>query len=172
MARDITFVNQGNRIMLQGIDAFYQAPIEELVLEEVVPKFKEMTLAELKAKIDVDFIDNFTDDNGDRVEYWNSTKVHFFCRDGKSDVYTKGGLDYQVFEYLDSQVGERQKWRIETNATHIDFKSGGKVTIGDEEYRIIKVLTIITSGTRPNKFLAMKTPNGWDRYATKMLALI
>ncbi len=172
MGRDITFVNQGNRLMLQAIEGYYQAPLSELKLEEMIPQYKNMTLNELKAYIDEDFVDGFVDGDGNKLEYWDDTKVHFFCRDGKSDVYTKGGLDYAVFEYLGNQVGESQKWRIETNATHIDFKAGGKITIGDEEYRILKVLTIITSGTRPNKFLAMKTPTHWARYSTKMLALI
>ena len=158
--------------MLQNLEGYYQAPIEELKLEEVVPNYKDMTLAEVKAMINDDFIDNFTDSDGNKVEYWNEDKHHFFFRDGKSDVYTKGGLDYQVFEYLDGQYSENQKWRIETNATHIDFKAGGKVTIGNEEYRILKVLTILTSGTRPNKFSAMRTPDNFDRFATKMLALV
>jgi hypothetical protein len=37
---------------------------------------------------------------------------------------------------------------------------------------IVKVLNIITSGTRENKFLAMRNFNNLEKYATKMLALI
>lgn len=170
--RDITFQNQGNRLMLQNLEGYYRAPIQEMVLEDVVPNYKSLTLAEVKAMIQTNFIDDFVDSDGKKLDYWSEHSVHFFFRDGKTDVYTKGGLDYQVFEYLDGQVGESQKWRIETNATHIDFKAGGMITIAGEEYRILKVLTILTTGTRANKFLSMKTPKNFNRFANKLLALI
>lgn len=169
--RNRNYVNQGNRLQMQNLSGYYQAPIKELDLENDFPNYKNMTLQELNNLIDSDFINNFTDSNGKKLEYWDEHKVHFYFRDGKSDVYTKGGLDFAVFQYLDNQIGEVQKWRIETNATHVDFKAGGKITIGTKEYRIMKVLTIITSGTRPNKFFAVRNYDNFEQYATKMLAL-
>lgn len=172
MAVNITWANQGQSIMLQGFRGVYYAPKEELDLRTQFPKFETMNLAQLKAKVETDFVNNFKDENGDTVTMYETRGIPFFFRDGKSDVYTKGGYDFQVFEYLDRQLGESQKWRIETNATHLDFKAGGKIVVGEREFIILKVLTIITSGTTPNKFMAMNTPKGFERFAPKLLAVV
>jgi hypothetical protein len=172
MARDITFVNQGNRLMLQGLEGHYYAPKKELVLQNDFPNYRTMNLAQLKSMIQTDFIKDFKDTNGDTVTFYDDTPQHFYFRDGKTDVYTKGGLDYQVFEYLDRQLGESQKWRLETNCTQVDFRAGGKVVIAGRDYIILKVLTILTTGTRSNKFMAMRTPNNWQRYGNKLLACV
>ena len=83
-------------------------------------------------------------------------------------VMDRAPKDDFLFEY----PVESQKWRIETSATHLDFKAGGKIIVGEREFIILKVLTIITSGTTPNKFMAMNTPKGFERFAPKMLAII
>ena len=171
MARDITFVNQGNRLMLQVLDAYYFAPIKELDLQKDFPNFKNMNLQQLKNMIQKDFIKDFTDANGKNISFYDKTAQHFYFRDGKTDVYTKGGLDFAVFDYLDRQLGETQRWRLETNCTDVMFKAGGKITISNQEYIILKVLTILTTGTRGNKFTAMKAPHGWQRFGNKLLAI-
>lgn len=170
MARDITFVNQGNRLMLQGLEGYYYAPIKELDLREDYPTFEEMSLTDLKALIETDFITDFIDADGKKISFYDTNGQHFFFRDGKTDVYTKGGLDFQVFDYLDRQLDETQKWRIETNNTAIDFKAGGKIIVAGKDYIILKVLTILTTGTRGNKFMAMRTPENWHKFGNKMLA--
>ena len=169
---NITWVNQGQSILLQGFKGYYYAPKQELDLKEKFPKYQNMNLAQLKALVQTDFIENFQDSNGNNITMYEERPEVFYFRDGKSDVYTKGGYDTQVFEYLDRQLGQSQRWRIETSATHIDFKSGGKLVIADKEYIILKVLTIITSGTTPNKFMAMNTPKGFERFAPKLLAIV
>ena len=171
MARDITFQNQGNRLMLQVLEGYYYSPLKELDLQKEYPNFKSMNLSQLKAMIKQDFIKDFTDPTGNKISFYEKTSQHFYFRDGKSDVYTKGGLDFAVFDYLDRQLGESQKWRLETNCTHVDFRAGGKVVIANKEYIILKVLTILTTGTRGNKFTAMKSPDQWQRFGNKMLAL-
>lgn len=171
MARDITFVNQGNRLMLQNIEGFYFAPLKELDLQKEYPNFKSMNVTQLKAMIKQDFIKDFTDDDGNKINFYEKTGQHFFFRDGKTDVYTKGGLDFQVFDYLDRQLGETQKWRLETNCSHVNFSAGGKIIISNKEYIILKVLTILTTGTRANKFTAMKSPENWQRFGNKLLAV-
>jgi len=168
---NITWVNQGQSIMLQAFKGTYYAPKQELDLKTKFPKYQEMNLAQLKALVQEDFVDNFKDSDGNKLTMYDEKGIVFYFRDGKSDVYTKGGLDFQVFEYLDRQLGQSQKWRIETSATHVDFKSGGKIVVGEKEFIILKVLTIITSGTTPNKFMAMNTPKGFERFAPKLLAI-
>jgi hypothetical protein len=172
MAVDITFVNQGQSILLQAFKGVYFSPKQELDLQQQFPKYQNMNLAQLKNLVQTDFINNFENENGEKVVMYEDKGVEFHFRDGKSDVYTKGGYDFQVFEYLERQLGESQKWRIETNETYIDFKAGGKIIVGDREFIILKVLTIITSGTTPNKFLAMDTPKGFERFAPKILAIV
>lgn len=172
MAVDITYVNQGQSILLQGFKGLYYAPKQELDLKTQFPKWQEMNVAQLKGLVQKDFVENFRDTNGNKVSVYDERPKTFYFRDGKSDVYTKGGLDFQVFEYLDRQLGQSQKWRIETNATHIDFRSGGKIVVAGKEYIILKVLTIITSGTTPNKFMAMNTPKNFERFAPKLLAIV
>ncbi len=172
MAVDITFVNQGQSILLQGFEGSYHAPKRELDLKRDFPKFKEMNLGKLKGLIQENWVNNFTDSSGNKVTMYDEDGKVFNFRDGKSDVYTKGGLDFEVFEYLDRQLGESQKWRIETSETYIEFKAGGKIVINSKEFIIFKVLTIITSGTAPNKFMAMNTPEGFERFAPKLLAIV
>lgn len=171
MARDITFQNQGNRLMLQVLEGFYYSPLKELDLQKDFPNFKNLNLSQLKSMIQKDFIKDFNDENGKKISFYETNGQHFYFRDGKTDVYTKGGLDFQVFDYLDRQLGETQRWRLETNCTHVEFRAGGKVIIANKEYIILKVLTILTTGTRGNKFTAMKSPERWQRFGNKMLAL-
>ena len=171
MARNRNFVNQGNRLMLQGLEAEYFAPKTELDLAVDFKGFQGLNLAQLKAKVQTDFVNNYLDENGNKTTVHELEGHTFHFRDGKSDVYTKGGLDYQVVEYLDRQQTQSQKWRMETNST-IDFKAGGKIVVAGQEFLLAKVLTILTTGTRGNKFLAMRSPVGWQRYGNKMLVLM
>lgn len=171
MGRNRNFVNQGNRLMLQGLEASYYAPKQELNLERDFKGFTGWNLAQLKSKVEADFVKSYKDADGNQVSIHEDVERKFHFRDGKSDVYTKGGLDYQVVEYLDRQQTQNQKWRLETNST-MDFKAGGKVIVAGQEFLIAKVLTILTTGTRTNKFLAMRTPLGWQRYGNKMIVLM
>jgi len=172
MARNRNHINQGNRLMLQGMKGYYLAPKEPLEVEKDFPNYQNMSINELKNELESKnkFVD-IDNDVVDKLSWYQENGVAFQFRDGKSDVYTKGGYDTQMFEYLDRQYGESIKWRIETNAT-IDFIAGGKILLGNKEMTIVKVLNIITSGTRENKFLAMRNFNNLEKYATKMLALI
>lgn len=171
MAFNITKINAGNRMQLQALDGYYHAPKKELDLVRDIPNFKQKNLAQLKALINSDFT-KFGQDENNNLSYIENEGQHFKFRDGKSDVYTKGGLDFEVFEYLDRQMGEKQKWRLETNNTQIDFKAGGKIYVGGQEFVIVKVLTILSSGTNKQKYLGMKTPKNFDEYAPKLLAVI
>lgn len=171
MAFNITRINAGNRMALQALKGYYYAPKRELDLVKDIPNFKDKNLAQLKALINTDFA-KFGNDEGENLSYVENEGQTFFFRDGKSDVYTKGGLDFEVFDYLDRQMGEKQKWRLETNNTQVDFKAGGKIVVGGEEFVIVKVLTILSSGTNKQKYLGMGTPNNFSRYAPKMLAVI
>lgn len=172
VAKDITYVNQGQSLLLQAFRGIYFAPKKELDLKNDFPKYQNMNLAQLKALVQKDFVDNFQNSSGEKISMYEEEGQPFYFRDGKSDVYTKGGYDFQVFEYLDNQLGQSQKWRIETNETFIEFKAGGKIVIDEREFIILKVLTIITSGTTPNKFLAMNSPKGFEKFAPKMLAIV
>ncbi len=171
MAFNITQINAGNRMQLQVLTGYYHAPKKELDIIKDIPNFKEMNLAQIKAMINKDFSKFGNVDETETLEYIEKNGQMFKFRDGKSDVYTKGGLDYQVVEYLDRQQTQNQKWRLETNST-MDFKAGGKVIVAGQEFLIAKVLTILTTGTRTNKFLAMRTPLGWQRYGNKMIVLM
>jgi len=146
MGRNRNFVNQGNRLMLQGLEASYYAPKQELNLERDFKGFTGWNLAQLKSKVEADFVKSYKDADGNQVSN-------------------------QVVEYLDRQQTQNQKWRLETNST-MDFKAGGKVIVAGQEFLIAKVLTILTTGTRTNKFLAMRTPLGWQRYGNKMIVLM
>lgn len=169
--RNRNYVQQGNRLMLQAISAYYISPKEPLDIKEDIPNYSKMTVAELKQKLidEHKFVE--VDDDIDKLGFYKKEGQFFKCRDGKSDVYTKGGYDVDIFEYLDRQYGETVKWRIETNST-IEFQAGGKILIGGKEFIIAKVLNIITSGSRENKFFAMRNFEHIERYATKMLALV
>jgi len=172
MAFNITQINAGNRMQLQALTGYYHAPKKELDIIKDIPNFKEMNLAQIKAMINKDFSKFGNVDETETLEYIEKNGQMFKFRDGKSDVYTKGGLDYEVFEYLDRQMGEKQKWRLETNNTHVDFKAGGKIYVAGEEFVIVKVLTILSSGTNKQKYIGMNTPKNFMKYAPKMLAVI
>lgn len=169
--RNRNFVQQGNRLMLQAIGAYYIPPKEPIDIKEDIPNYNKLTVAELRQKLQDENKFVKIDDNVDKLAFYKDNGQFFKLRDGKSDVYTKGGYDIEIFEYLDRQYGERVRWRVETNST-INFVAGGKILLGGKELMIAKVLNIITSGSRENKFFAMRNYNDLERYATKMLALV
>lgn len=162
---------QGNKLMLQGLGGYYIAPKEILDVKESIPNYNQLTLEEFRQKVieNNKFVD--IDKDTDKLAFYKDKGEFFKFRDGKSDVYTKGGYDIDVFEYLDRQYTESVKWRVETNTT-IDLQAGGKILLDGKELIIVKVLNILTSGSRENKFLAMKNYKDIERYATKMLALV
>lgn len=172
MGRNRNYVNQGNRLMLQSMTGYYIPPLQEFDIKSEIPQYTKMTVSALRDLIQEKnkFID-IDDNQADTLGWYKEKGKMFKFRDGKSDVYTKGGYDTEIFEYLDRQFSESIKWRIETNAT-IDFIAGGKIFLNGKEMVILKVLNIITSGTRENKFLAMRNFSHIEEYATKMLALI
>lgn len=169
--RNRNFVQQGNRLPLQTLGGYYLPPKEEVDLKKEYPNFKKLTKNELKQKLIDEHKFVSIDDNVDKLSYYKEHGIFFKFRDGKSDVYTKGGYDIDVFEYLDRQYTETVKWRIETNST-VDFIAGGKILLDGKELFIAKALNIVTTGSRENKFLAMRNYKDIERYATKMLALI
>jgi len=171
MGRNRTFLNQGNRLMLQWAVGYYLPPKTPQDIEEVVSDLHDLTATDLKqALIDQHKFEEL-DDDVNKLSYYEEHGIRFQFRDGKSDVYTKGGYDTELFELLERQYTDQVKWRIETNAT-IKFEPMGKVLIGDKEMAIAKVLDIQTTGTRENKYLAMRNYNYIEQFATKMLILI
>jgi len=171
MGRNRNLVNQGNRLMLQWGTAYYLPPKTPTDIEDVVNDLSGLTADDIKQKLIDEHKFTELDDDVDKLEWYEKNGIAFKMRDGKSDVYTKGGYDTELFEILDRQYGEKIKWRIETNKT-IKFESMGKVFVGGKEMAIAKVLNIQTSGTRENKYLAMRNFNYIEEFATKMLILI
>jgi len=169
--RNRNFIQQGNRLPLQALGAYYIPPKTAVDIKEEMPNYRNLTIDELKQKLIDEHKFVAIKEDTDKLAFYKENGLFFKFRDGKSDVYTKGGYDIDIFEYLDRQYTETIKWRIETNST-IDFVAGGKILMGDKELFIAKVLNIITSGSRENKFLAMRNYDNIERYATKMLALI
>lgn len=171
MARDITFVMQGNQMDLQNLEGTYFAPIREFDLQTEIPNWETMNTHQLQQVL-TDTFDNVKDNNGDKMSFWSKDGEDFAFRDGKTDVYTKEGLNYEIFEYLERQVGDDGLWRIKTNETSIDFKAGGMIIVGGREYKILKVVNAFIEGTMMNKFSAMKTPDDFYRYANKIMAVV
>ena len=169
--RNRNFVMQGNRLMLQSIKGYYLPPNEEVDVKKEYSNYSDLTINDLKQKLVDEHKFTELKDDEDKLAFYKKNGHPFKFRDGKSDVYTKGGYDVEIFEYLDRQYGEKVRWRIESNST-VEFVAGGKILLGDKELFIAKVLNIITSGSRENKFFAMRNYKSIERYATKMLALI
>ena len=49
--RNRNFVQQGNRLMLQAISAYYIPPKEPIDIKEDIPNYNKLTVAELRQKI-------------------------------------------------------------------------------------------------------------------------
>lgn len=175
MARNRNKTMQGNRLMLQWGTAYYYPPKTPTDIQDVVSSTHGLTANDIKQKLIDEHKFEYLDDETDKLTWYEENGYMFKMRDGKSDVYTKGGYDAELIEMLERQYGERVKWRIETNTT-LKFEPMGKVFIGGKndgkEMVIAKVLNIETSGSRENKYLAMRNYNYIEEYATKMLILI
>ncbi len=172
MAFDITFVMQGNQMDLQNLYGEYFDPIRELDLEKDVPNWEKMNQFELVKYLEENTFSEAKDEKGNQLSFWSKEPQGFYFRDGKTDVYTKEGLNYEIFEYLERQIGDNGLWRIKTNVTHIDFKPGGMIVVAGREYKILKVVNAFIEGTVMNKFSAMNTPVNLHRYTNKIMAIV
>lgn len=177
MGRDTTFVNAGNKILNCNILAYYFAPKKEFNINKDSPNWMSMSPEEIVDSVDRTSQTNpiFTDPNTDEktiLGYCEEYGIPFYCADGTEDVYTKSGLENEEMEYLDRQFANKRKFRIKTDETYIDFKSGGIIVIGTEIYRMALVIKTIGSGTTHNKFNSMNTPIYFSNYANKIISLV
>lgn len=167
MGRNRNFVNS-QRGFLQNILAYYLEPKQEVDIVNDVPNFRNMTTKQIQ-----DYYEKrelFTSE--DNMDYISKEKRPFYCKDGTTNVYTKRGFDIEIDEILDRQLIEIQMWRLQTTNTSIDFKSGGRIYVGEKVFTIIKVINQISTETVQNKFFARRNMNGWIKLGIKLLVLV
>ena len=161
---DLTFIFAGNSSFYNNLEARYFAPKEEFDVAKEVPNYSNMSVKDLTGLVKNKGVRDKT--------FWDEEGTVFYGKDGATDAYTKSGEDYELAEYFDRQFIEQRVWRFETNATHIDFKSGGIVKLGDgKEWVILSIIYSTNTGTVPNMFYANNNPHLRKRLAVKTLIL-
>lgn len=164
--RNISRMNLLRKIPNQTLRAKYYAPKSRRDIEELYPNFNDMSPSQIKAL----YSDNFM--NEQRGDFIEQEGIPFRYKDGTEDVYVKSGYESDVFEYLDRNMMDKKKYRIITDASHVDFMAGGRIEIDGTFFEIIKVIAMTSDVSTQNKFRGMKGVNQPQRFAPKLLALI
>lgn len=167
MGRNRNFVNS-QRGFLQNILAYYLEPKHEVDIVDTIPNFRNMTTKQIQEYYD----DRELFTGEENMEYVSKHKKPFYCKDGTTNVYTKRGFDVEIDEILDRQLIEKQVWRLQTTNTSINFKSGGRIYVGDKKFTIIKVINQISTETVQNKFFARRNMENWTKLGIKLLVLV
>lgn len=162
----------------ENIRAYYVAPKEEYLFQEEI-KASNYTASILDLK--KGYLDRTVKSKRDLINsnssetlpsYFQQDRQLFKGKDGTSDAYTKRGKDMEMMEYFERQTTQEQAWRFETSNTYIDFKSGGKVFIGDDEYVIMLVINQLGIGNVPNFLSVRNNPKSLNRWGVKTLILV
>ncbi len=167
MSRNRNFI-MAQRGFLENLIAEYTAPKEEKDIVVSLPNFRNMTSEQVRNYYKSQEL--FTDN--ENMNYIEENTHRFYCKDGTTNVYTKRGFDIEIDEILMRQLIEKQNWRLETTNTHIDFKAGGRIVIGEKSFYIIKVVNQMSVQTTQNKFQARRNMRGFTRLSIKLLILV
>jgi len=146
MALSVTDYKRSKQIVNQNIPCLYYAPKTNDEQKELTVDTRLMSIKEIQEHYEEKGIQN-VDGIG-----WVSTKgVHFLSAEGTEDVYKKSGFEGTLSEVLDRQQYQEMKWRVITDASHIDFLPNGMIEIGQQKFRIIDIIYAFSTGTSPNR---------------------
>lgn len=170
MGADFTFLHLTQTPYNENILMYYrQVKTDKEVITDK-PDFDKMSIQQRISYLDKNFSNGITID-GKKVDIYEDDKIPFYGKDGESDAYVKRGLDIEEIEFLDNQFANGRAWRIETSDSYIDFRVGGQVIIDNTEWRIVKIIYALNTGTSQNRLWANPNTELMQRGATKTLIL-
>ncbi len=172
MARNISKINFLRKIPNQTLRATYYPPKNRREIEDVFKEmsgedgYENLSIDELKERYSQDFINEY------RGEFIENYGVSFRYKDGTEDVYTKSGYEHDIFEFLDRNLMNKRKYRIITDASHIDFFAGGRVKIDGFFYEVVKVINMTNDVPTQNKYRKNHNITSPHIFAPKIIALV
>jgi len=166
MARNVSKINFLRKIPNQTLRATYYPPKTKRDIEDFKPDFATMSPDEIKNAYAEDFVNEYRD------EFIEDYGKSFRYKDGTEDVYTKSGYEHDIFEYLDRNMINKKKYRIITDATHIDFFAGGRVKVDGVLYEVVKVINMTNDVPTQNKYRKNHNIVSPHIYAPKIIALM
>jgi len=170
--RNVSKINFIRKIPNQTLRAVYYPPKSQRDIDSYFDDlsdadgFVDLSPDEIKAKYSKDFLNEY------RGDFFEDYGVTFRYKDGTEDVYTKSGYEHEIFEYLDRNKMNKKRYRVITDATHIDFYAGGRVKIDDIFYEVVKVINMTNDIPTQNKYRGMMNVKSPHLYAPKILALM
>lgn len=164
--RNVSKINFIRKIPNQTLRASYYPPKTRRDIDDIELDYTNMTPEQIKNSYSNDFINEY------RGEQWEEKGIPFRYKDGTEDVYTKSGYEFEIFEYMERQSMSKLRYRIITDATHIDFLAGGRVEIEGEYMNVVKVINMTNDVATQNKY--RRNRNTLKPYisAPKILALM
>ena len=158
----------------EDIKAWYHAPLNEYDFDKNIKNSNYMeSIDDLKKAFEIAIGKTKVEDVNDRTkgQYFDETGQLFFGKDGTSDAYVKRGLDNDMVSYFERQETSKRTWRFSTSTSNIEFKSGGKVFVGDKEWVIIKVINQLSTNDIENQLKSRRNMNLVENWGYKTLIL-
>lgn len=164
--RNVSRINFIRKIPNQTLRATYYPPKTRRDIDDIELDYTNMTPEQIKNSYSNDFINEY------RGEQWEENGISFRYKDGTEDVYTKSGYEFEIFEYMERQNMSKLRYRIITDATHIEFLAGGRIKIDGEYMNIVKVINMTNDVATQNKYRRNRNTQKPYIYAPKILALM
>lgn len=172
--RSLTMIMGKSTDFNEDIKAYYHEPLKEYDFDKKIKESNyQASLSSLKhawqIAVNEKKVDNV--EERDKSQYFDETGVMFFGKDGTSDAYVKRGLDSDLFSYFERQEIDKRTWRLQTSVSHIDFKSGGKIFVGEDEWVILKVINQLSTNDIENQLKTRPNMNLIQHWGLKTLIL-
>lgn len=166
MALNIAQYNAGDFIVNQNFDFLYFRPKKLDEQKQLTSDLSLLSDNEIEALYEESqYVDG--------IGWVSKSGIGFKGAEGTEDVYKKMGLDVTLENLGGNQLYDDIKWRIITNASHLDFEVNGMIQLGDHKFRILKIVYAFSTGITPNKFafIKPKTLEEVNRLSPKLIVL-
>lgn len=172
--RSLTMIMGQSTTFNEDIKAWYHPPLKEYDFDKNIKQSNyNKSIDDLKKAFEIATgqtkLDNI--DDIPKTQYYDETGMMFFGKDGTSDAYVKRGLDNDMVSYFERQEINKRTWRFSTSVSHIDFKAGGKIFVGNKAWVIIKVINQISTNDIENQIKARWNMELFENWGYKTLIL-